>query len=528
MKFGRKENIFIISVLFILATLITYIQYHKFVHGSAVRADTGFLLEMTENIANGKGHISSIHAAMNLFHKEDFLTTNAEVLCKKNLGKVKEEFRIVFESHRYYITYVVAAFAKVFDTKAIYYTTHVFGFFILLYMLYRILRESDVPIIPALLFLTLVFVHPAFSQSISGQLYAERFFIPFAMIFLYFLNKKGLSLLGLYFSASLICLVSERSPLMMGIFIFGYIILFWNNIEQKRKMHLVVIGTAILSFALYSMKVLKESNLWYSKSTFMPSSVGELMDRFSNPSFMDNLLVFGIFSFIFLGIFSATKWKYFLMAFVMMIPNIVGNIGGAEKYGYLTHYHTLYFPFLVFASSLGYIKLIGKFKQKKHYYILSIFMIGLILLSSAYSPYSRNLSSKNMMQENALLKDLNLYPDIFDKKSFLRQYLGNYQKIADSIPDGSTVTSGEMAQVILWKDKINYFYPMGIDVADYAVLFVVKKNDKYEYSGAISYLGAEEAKKIDKCMIKRMKNLGYDFKNQIILNSFAIIKRNKK
>ena len=527
MSLGKKENLFIVSVLFVLATLITYVQYHKFVYGSAVRADTGFLLEMTENIANGKGPISSIHAAMNNFFRENLQTVPAQEYCTKKLGKEKEEFRYVFESHRYYITYIVAVFAKVFDTKALYYTTHVFGFFVFLYMLYRILRESDVPVIPSILFSILVFVHPAFSLSMSGQLYAERFFIPFAMIFLYFLNKKDLNLWGLYISASLICLVSERSPLMMGIFIFGYIILFWNSIEQKRKIHLGVIGSTILSFAVYSMWVIRKSNHWYAQGTFMPSSIGELMDRFANPAFMDNLIVFGIVSFLLLGVFTVTKWRYFLMAFVMMIPNIVGNIGGAEKYGYLTHYHTLYFPFLVFASTLGYIKLVDIIKQKKYYYVLNIAMVGLILLSSAYSPYTRNISTKNMIKENAFLRDLDLYPDIFNKKSFLRQYLDNYQKIADAIPDGSIVTSGEMAQAILWKNKVNYFYPMGIDIADYAVLFVTKKDNNYSYSGAVSYLGAEETKKIDKCMIERMIKLGYDFKNQIIINSFAIIKRKK-
>lgn len=527
MVLGKKENIIILSILFVLATMITYVQYHKFVHGSPVRADTGFLLEMTENIANGKGHISSIHAAMNNFFRNKLQTLPAEEYCDKELGKEEQEFRVVFESHRYYITYVTALFAKVFDTKTIYYTTHVFGFFIMLYMLYKILREAEVPIISSVLFLSLVFVYPAFSLSMSGQLYAERFFIPFSIIFLYFLNKKDLNLIGLYSSAFLICLVSERSPLMMGIFIFGYLVLFWNSLEKKRKIHSVVIATALLSFALYSMKVLRESNIWYSQGNFMPSSIGDLMARFTNPAFLDNLLVFGIVSFFFLGVFTLANWKYFLMAFVMMLPNILGNIGGAEKYGYLTHYHTLYFPFLVFAAVLGYIKLMHKIKENKNYYISYIFLVGLILLSSSYSPYSRNISIKNMIDENALLKDINLYPDIFDKHSFLRQYLGNFNKISDAIPDGAIVTSGEMAQVILWKNKINYFYPMGIDIADYAVLFVTKVDDKYEYSGVVSYLGAEETKKIDKCMIERMHKLGYDFENQLIINNFAIIKRKK-
>ena len=135
---------------------------------------------------------------------------------------------------------------------------------------------------------------------------------------------------------------------------------------------------------------------------------------------------------------------------------------------------------------------------------------------------------KNIVSENALLKDFKYYPDIFNEDSSIRKHLSNYEKIDDYIPDGSRVTSGEMAQAILWKNKINYFYPMGIDIADYAVLYASKLGDnKYFYSSAVSYKGAEEAKKIDICIIERMHKLGYDFENQLIINNFAIIKRKK-
>jgi len=529
MILGKKENAILLFILFVLATTITYVQYYKFVYDSPVRADTGFLLEMTENIANGKGHISSIHAAMNNLSRDKIPAMKADEICAKQLGKTKEEFRNDFESHRYYITYVMAPFAKVFGTRVVYYVAHVFGFFVMLFFLYKILRENSVTIIASILFLLLVFVYPAFSLSMSGQLYAERFFIPFAMIFLYFLNKKDLNLYALYLSAFFISLVSERAPLMMGIFIIGYIVLFWKQIDTRKRVHLSIIGTVLLCFALYSLNVLRHaSGLYYTKSTFLPSSMKELISRLENPVFMDNLIIFGVFSFFFLGIFSIFRWRYFLLAFIMMLPNIIGNIGGAEKYGYLTHYHTLYFPFLVFASAMGYIKVIELTKSKKYYWFILIFISILILLSSMSSPYGRNISLKNIIRENVLFKDFKYYPDIFQKNSALRKYLNNYNKIPKIIPDGSRISSGEMAQVILWKDKINYFYPMGIDIADYAVLSVSKTKEGYSYSAAISYRGREEAKRIDKCILKRMQKLGYDFENQIIINSFAIIKRKKK
>lgn len=522
----KKEHIVVLSILIIISTFITYVQYHKWIHNSSVRADTGFLLEMTDNIANGNGDKSSIYAAMYHFSKERIPYKNAKELCQKKLGTVTEEYRNVLESHKYYITYVVAIFAKFFDVKILYYILHVFGFFTMLYILYRILRENNISILLASLFTILIFVHPAFSLSLLGQLYAERFFIPFAMIFLYFVQKKDVNLEGLYISAFFIALVSERAPLMMGIFIFGYTILLWENIEKRKKIHLGVIGSLFLSFALYSLVSIANS-MRDSISTYLPNSIHELISRFTDPIFLDHLLIFGIFSFLFLGIFSIFRWKLFLLALMMMIPNIIGDIGGAEKTGYFSHYHSLYFPFLVFASVLGYIKMVEIFKDKKYFFIIPILMIGLILLSSASSPNAKDISTKNILQENPILRDVNLYPDIFDETSYLRQYLKDFKKINETIPDGSIVTSGEIGQVLVWKNKINYFYPMGLDIADYAILYVTKTDNGYEYSGAATYLGAEETKKIDECMIRRMLKQGYDFEHQIVINNYAIIKRIK-
>jgi hypothetical protein len=121
---------------------------------------------------------------------------------------------------------------------------------------------------------------------------------------------------------------------------------------------------------------------------------------------------------------------------MMMVPNIIGNIGGAEKYGFLTHYHTLYFPFLIFASIMGYIQLIKICKTKIQRISASAVLIALIVLSAASSPYTRNIDKENALREIAIINDMELYPDIFDKHSSIRQHLASYNKINELIPDG--------------------------------------------------------------------------------------------
>lgn len=48
-----------------------------------------------------------------------------------------------------------------------------------------------------------------------------------------------------------------------------------------------------------------------------------------------------------------------ILALGALVPNLLGSIGGAEKLGWTTHYHSPYFPFLVLAVLLGYARMPG-------------------------------------------------------------------------------------------------------------------------------------------------------------------------
>jgi hypothetical protein len=64
---AKNENIVVLSVLFIFTFMLAFTQYYKGIYDSPTRADSAFILEVTSNIAEGKGPVSSIHAAMNNF-----------------------------------------------------------------------------------------------------------------------------------------------------------------------------------------------------------------------------------------------------------------------------------------------------------------------------------------------------------------------------------------------------------------------------------------------------------------------------
>jgi hypothetical protein len=263
-------------------------------------------------------------------------------------------------------------------------------------------------------------------------------------------------------------------------------------------------------------------------STYFPSNINVLMQNFSNPVFFDTTLVFIFFNFIILGILAIFEWRAFLISIPIVLLNIIGNVGGAEKIGWVTHYHSYYFPILVWAALLGYIHLTKLFAQKGRQKLFIVLILSLVILTAAVNPYSYekfDVSATNI-ETNGLLTTLYKIPDTMN---------GNIQpliKYSDEmkllIPENSTVTSPEGYWPILYENRHLHLFPVGLNSSDYAVLVIKGKNgSSYELGGMVSYIGQQTADEADVCLIDRMKKDGYDFNNMTVNESagVAIIKR---
>ena len=144
------------------------------------------MLEMTTNIEKGNPPVSSIYGSLYNYFDLGYQRENAETLCKAELGAVNNEARNIFHEHKYYIACLAAFFSKFIEVRLFYNIATVFSFFLVLYLSYRLLRENKVSILNSILLMTLILVHPAFSMSLIGQIYYERFFVPLAFCFYIF------------------------------------------------------------------------------------------------------------------------------------------------------------------------------------------------------------------------------------------------------------------------------------------------------------------------------------------------------
>ena len=97
-----------------------------------------------------------------------------------------------------------------------------------------------------------------------------------------------------------------------------------------------------------------------------------------------------------------------------------------------------------------------------------------------------------------------------------------------AVPLGAKVTTLEVFMPKLRNINSIYFYPLGIDVADYAILIRAAREDGPSYyTGAVSYL-VGEAQKVDVCLNDRLKKAGYNLEQPwFSIDSLVVLERKK-
>ena len=101
------------------------------------------------------------------------------------------------------------------------------------------------------------------------------------------------------------------------------------------------------------------SKVWQNSTQYSQNSLFGWWNRleivFSGPNTSDTKLFFLVSaSFLVLAFFSG---RGFAFVAISIFPNLLFTVGGAELTGFLTHYHQVYLPVLVAASTVGVTKI---------------------------------------------------------------------------------------------------------------------------------------------------------------------------
>ena len=99
---------------------------------------------------------------------------------------------------------------------------------------------------------------------------------------------------------------------------------------------------------------------------------------------------------------------------------------------------------------------------------------------------------------------LRTFPE-YSTRTRREKKLAPYYAIRAAVPEGSIISAPGSAFPALWKNRTVYFFPIGIEIADYAI------------PHASSYMGAENEKLLNQNLLLRMRNEGYDMDHPILL-----------
>lgn len=521
-----KVEIKILAFIFIFLLAITSWWKVRLWHEGGY-GDNAFVVQLSHNIAVTGKPTSELMASIDIVLKS-IVTAPAEIQCAMPLtSPADKNFNYFKKWHTYLILYVLAPINLVLSSEITLSFLTILSFLSLLLMAYVAARRRGLPIEFSAMIILIIATHPAWSQSIQGQLYIDRFFLGLAFLLIYLLNDFSKSRKLILLVTVLTTLISDRTGLIAGAILIAHEI-FEKLRGSKISRFNLTLGFASCLFSVYLMKFVVEHPAYGGfASAFTPHSI---MQNLSNPVFATNLIYFAIISLIIFGSIAVFSPRYFLLAIFLMLPNLFGDIGGAEKIGFSTHYHTLYLPALAWATMEGFTAIYYKFQGRKNSNIFNKILLCfsvavVIILAGATSlggiPY---LFTKDAFLDEApiiIAKDIFSYK--YGPKKYARERFKSMKKI---MPKHSKIATTEPYMTHFVIDYDLTLFPIGLADADYILLPYVKEpNGEYTYFGAATYLGPEESKKINACLKERLKLINFNVDSPLIFEDLALLQK---
>ena len=531
---STKESI-VIACATIMLFFLLFVPEKEVVNLRQI--DTVYFMEMLDNLSKSGQPLSmSNHSSWDIVPTLDI---DAETLCKSPLLPTQPLYSNGFNNHAYYILYAFSPLAWVMPVKTLGPLLHVLPFVIFIVVVYFFLRFYGVNYAKTGLFCILIIANPNWSQAVQGQYYVDRWFLPFGLLLAIFAyqilraEKLRWSLFVLCFIAVVTAATHERAALSAGGFLIALCVLYFKDfINRQYRILMIGLGCLLIIYAL--LISLTFIGVYQESNTVKYVNFFTRMISFSNllnsEAFNLGLAKFLVVNFLFLGFLSFASPRMSFIAFIAMLPNIIGDIGGAEKTGWSTHYHTIYFPFIVFGAALGYISLCNRFsdyslKAKAFYTLVGLAIVGQL----TFDPYPGKVSFTIVQIRNHAL--VMAYRFITEDATVNSQRFLVMQrnKLAAAVPAGAVITTEEAYFPALYEGRTVLNYPIGIDIADYAVITLEGTNDdKPIYYPPMSVRGEpENSKSLASCMEDRLIKLGYNVSAPMIVSgsSIAILRR---
>lgn len=499
-----RETCLLATVLLIVAVMfarLTRVRYFT------QALDEAYFLESIDTTYS-TGHPQTMLTASVVEALETVIIQPASTVCEADLAHPRSESISIYEKHAFPILYPLALMRFAFSSLTILVLCTVVAFPCLLACVYVFARRFGCPAWLAGVLALFTAAHPAWSYAALGQFYPDKLFPFFCLIYLgllyEYLSGKRSGPWMLITWGILAASTSERSAIML-VAATGVALAWYSWRRGLRRADLAPLALTI-SLALYVYGYMHFVQVNYDYVSFGKSAVSLLKEGLTNlPPDSRKFLAINV---AVLLPFSLAGGLWSVVAAGSLLPNLLGTVGGAEKLGWMTHYHSAYFPFLLFATIVGAATLYRRSPRiAATCATLAAALAAVFLLLNPISPAPLlDLSPRNF-HETALAQMVEFQADA-GSAQFLRGRANFYQSLARLIPAESEVSTTEFYMPALYEHGVHKmrFYPLGIGSSRYVIVpYVETPTGKVTYTGHISYTRPGVAEETNQCLTTRLE-----------------------
>ena len=516
----KRELTIAIALALVLTVAVAGI---KWVRVDEMFGDTAIFLQTTENIAHDGRAVSQVFANTQAFLAGQYGKMTPAQLAKSPLAPPRQDERAVLPFHAYLVLYILAPFTKLIPPSVVLMTADALSFAGMLLLAYLDLRSRRIAIAASAAFCAVIVASPAWAQaSLFGQFFPDRLFMLAGLAFMLRFSRSATPRWEQIALGCSCLLVGERGALVAGGFALLYTALYWREAGRERTFKLAA-GAVLLLYALVLMRWVLQNPEY---ATYLPSSMHAVAAHLRNPALLQMTFLY-ILVYLPLLVFAAFEWRALVIAAVFMLPNIIGTIGGAEKIGWVLHYHSYDFPVLVWAALAGFKRLRSMNAAVRRRAIPYAAAAAAVLYLAMLDPnsYQQVRFSPTNIGDSFFVR----FPDeAFEYLSPAGlQYHALVDPLTTAVPAGAVVSTVELGMPALFPGRTIRFFPLGIDQADYAVVADYGPSASPPRYRGMPNFDPSRARAVDEEIVARMRHDGYDFKNAVEVPglSLAIVRR---
>lgn len=521
---SRSEYTLVLLLFTVLLGFLGSYKSRTWIHG---HGDNAFLADLTRNIATTGLPLCQVCASIKDYFDRPMGKSAAQV-CEMNFKRPDPIKSNYFKWHPYIILYLVAPLVWLTSPVVALSWVTALSFVSLLFGVYFLSRKLELGVVTAAAVTLFVASHPAWAFGIQGQLYVDRWVLGLGFWFMvwlaYYRNSAGIGSLrgsaGGVTLSLLLMLTSDRYGFMVGALMFGYFLLFPRDFRWPRDVRWLVVGL----FGFFLTFVMINYYIEYAlTAAFIGGlSLAEVSVKLLNPDAATR--AFFLLNWVLCGVFALSAPRYLLLAIGLMLPNLLGTVGGSEKVNYLTHYHSMYFPVLAFAMTVG---IAGWMKrlQGLRWSIPLLVVCGVIVNLGTWRSDNTIQWSVANLRSNPLVNIWAGFTATLEGGGY-SQRLERLVSLTAAVKEDSVISTTEAYLPAFGLEHEVHLFPIAFEQADYLVLpIVAHPGGGFEYRAIFSFNGEEDSRAQERCLIARAKQLGFDFERAQLFGDVAIITR---